>query len=67
MVLPYHLDTMKQATGVVALRYDDAMRARVAGWRPWVLSGDQSPVVSRLAAQVGDGAPGQRTRRGPSS
>jgi histidinol-phosphate aminotransferase len=30
VVLPYHLDTMKQAAGVVALRYDDAMRARVA-------------------------------------
>ena len=31
MVLPYHLDAVKQAAGRLALDFDDAMRARVAG------------------------------------
>ena len=30
VVLPYHLDAFKQVAGRVALRYEDAMRARVA-------------------------------------
>ena len=30
VVLPYHLDSFKQAAGRLALDYDDAMRARVA-------------------------------------
>ncbi len=30
VVLPYHLDTMSQAAGVVALRFEPAMRQRVA-------------------------------------
>jgi histidinol-phosphate aminotransferase len=31
VVLPYHLDALKQAAGRIALRFDDAMRSRVAG------------------------------------
>lgn len=31
VVLPYHLDAVKQAAGRIALGFDDAMRARVAG------------------------------------
>jgi histidinol-phosphate aminotransferase len=31
VVLPYHLDIVKQAAGVLALQYQDAMDARVAG------------------------------------
>jgi histidinol-phosphate aminotransferase len=31
VVLPYHLDAVKQAAGVAALRFGDEMRARVAG------------------------------------
>jgi histidinol-phosphate aminotransferase len=30
VVLPYHLDTVKQIAGVLALRFEDDMRARVA-------------------------------------
>ncbi|HXY45289.1 MAG TPA: histidinol-phosphate transaminase [Acidimicrobiales bacterium] len=30
VVLPYHLDAVKQAAGVLALRYEDEMRRRVA-------------------------------------
>ncbi len=31
IVLPYHLDAVKQAAGRIALDFDDAMRTRVAG------------------------------------
>ncbi|MGB5757275.1 MAG: histidinol-phosphate transaminase, partial [Acidimicrobiales bacterium] len=31
VVLPYHLDSVKQAAGIAALRFVDAMNARVAG------------------------------------
>jgi histidinol-phosphate aminotransferase len=30
VVLPYHLDSLKQAAGRIALQFDDAMRSRVA-------------------------------------
>jgi histidinol-phosphate aminotransferase len=44
VVLPYHLDAVKQAAGVIALRFDDAMRARVAA-----LVEERGRLAARLA------------------
>jgi histidinol-phosphate aminotransferase len=44
VVLPYHLDAVKQLAGRLALRHDDAMRARVAG-----LVEERGRLVARLA------------------
>jgi histidinol-phosphate aminotransferase len=44
VVLPYHLDAVKQAAGVLALQYDDEMRSRVAG-----LVEERGRLVARLA------------------
>lgn len=44
VVLPYHLDALKQAAGRLALRYDAEMRARVAG-----LVEERGRLVARLA------------------
>jgi histidinol-phosphate aminotransferase len=44
VVLPYHLDAVKQAAGVIALRYDEAMRARVAS-----LVEERGRLTARLA------------------
>jgi histidinol-phosphate aminotransferase len=43
VVLPYHLDAVKQAAGRIALRFDDAMRARVAA-----LVEERGRLVARL-------------------
>jgi histidinol-phosphate aminotransferase len=43
VVLPYHLDAVKQAAGRVALQFEDAMRARVAG-----LVEERGRLVARL-------------------
>jgi histidinol-phosphate aminotransferase len=44
VVLPYHLDAVKQAAGRLALDFDDAMRARVAA-----LVEERGRLVARLA------------------
>jgi histidinol-phosphate aminotransferase len=44
VVLPYHLDAVKQAAGRLALGFDDAMRSRVAG-----LVEERGRLVARLA------------------
>lgn len=44
VVLPYHLDAVKQLAGRLALQHDDAMRARVAG-----LVEERGRLVARLA------------------
>jgi histidinol-phosphate aminotransferase len=44
VVLPYHLDAVKQIAGRVALDFDDAMRARVAG-----LVEERGRLVARLS------------------
>jgi histidinol-phosphate aminotransferase len=44
VVLPYHLDAVKQAAGRLALRYDAEMRTRVAG-----LVEERGRLVARLA------------------
>jgi len=44
VVLPYHLDSVKQAAGRVALDFDDAMRSRVAG-----LVEERGRLVARLS------------------
>lgn len=44
VVLPYHLDAVKQAAGRIALGFDAAMRARVAG-----LVEERGRLVARLA------------------
>jgi histidinol-phosphate aminotransferase len=44
VVLPYHLDAVKQAAGVIALRFDEAMRARVAS-----LVEERGRLTARLA------------------
>ncbi|MFL6206301.1 MAG: histidinol-phosphate transaminase [Acidimicrobiales bacterium] len=44
VVLPYHLDSVKQAAGRVALDFDDAMRTRVAG-----LVEERGRLVARLS------------------
>lgn len=44
VVLPYHLDAVKQAAGRLALGFDDAMRARVAA-----LVEERGRLVARLA------------------
>ncbi|MEO6318713.1 MAG: histidinol-phosphate transaminase [Acidimicrobiales bacterium] len=44
VVLPYHLDAVKQAAGRLALGFDDAMRARVA-----TLVEERGRVLARLA------------------
>ncbi len=44
VVLPYHLDAVKQAAGVIALRYDEAMRTRVAA-----LVEERGRLMARLA------------------
>jgi histidinol-phosphate aminotransferase len=43
VVLPYHLDSIKQAAGRIALDFDDAMRARVAA-----LVEERGRLVARL-------------------
>jgi histidinol-phosphate aminotransferase len=43
IVLPYHLDAVKQAAGRIALGFDDAMRTRVAG-----LVEERGRLVARL-------------------
>lgn len=44
VVLPYHLDAVKQAAGRIALDFDDAMRSRVAA-----LVEERGRLVARLA------------------
>jgi histidinol-phosphate aminotransferase len=44
VVLPYHLDSVKQAAGCIALRFADEMRSRVAG-----LVEERGRVSARLA------------------
>ena len=44
VVLPYHLDSVKQAAGRIALDFDDAMRTRVAG-----LVEERGRLVARLS------------------
>ena len=44
VVLPYHLDAVKQAAGRLALDFDDAMRTRVAG-----LVEERGRLVARLS------------------
>jgi histidinol-phosphate aminotransferase len=44
VVLPYHLDAVKQAAGRLALDFDDAMRSRVAG-----LVEERGRLIARLA------------------
>ncbi len=44
VVLPYHLDSVKQAAGRIALDFDDAMRTRVAG-----LVEERGRLVGRLS------------------
>jgi histidinol-phosphate aminotransferase len=44
VVLPYHLDAVKQVAGQVALRFDDEMRARVAA-----LVEERGRLVARLS------------------
>jgi histidinol-phosphate aminotransferase len=44
VVLPYHLDAVKQAAGRIALDFDDAMRTRVAG-----LVEERGRLVARLS------------------
>lgn len=44
VVLPYHLDAVKQAAGRIALRFDTEMRARVAG-----LVEERGRLVARLS------------------
>jgi histidinol-phosphate aminotransferase len=44
IVLPYHLDGVKQAAGRIALEFDDAMRTRVAG-----LVEERGRLVARLS------------------
>ena len=44
VVLPYHLDAVKQLAGRLALRYDDAMRARVS-----TLVEERGRLAARLA------------------
>ena len=44
VVLPYHLDAVKQAAGRIALDFDDAMRARVAA-----LVEERGRLVARLS------------------
>ena len=44
IVLPYHLDSVKQAAGRLALSFDDAMRSRVAA-----LVEERGRLVARLA------------------
>jgi histidinol-phosphate aminotransferase len=43
LVLPYHLDSVKQVAGRLALEFDDAMRARVAA-----LVEERGRLVARL-------------------
>lgn len=49
VVLPYHLDSLKQAAGRVALRYEDEMRSRVAA-----LVEERGRVSARLAEMAVD-------------
>ncbi|MEQ1785660.1 MAG: histidinol-phosphate transaminase [Acidimicrobiales bacterium] len=44
VVLPYHLDSVKQAAGRIALQFDDAMRSRVAA-----LVEERGRLTARLA------------------
>ena len=44
VVLPYHLDAVKQAAGRIALQFDDAMRSRVAA-----LVEERGRLVARLS------------------
>ncbi len=49
VVLPYHLDSFKQEAGIAALRYDQAMRERVAR-----LAEERGRVVAGLSALLLD-------------
>ena len=50
VVLPYHLDAVKQAAGRIALEFDDAMRSRVAA-----LVEERGRLVARLCRAAGHG------------